>query len=111
MTHTPILLSDRFVEGDLRSVRKPCGSQKAVGLRAGVSASTVSRAERGFEVNFTSAILLGIALGLLDYGVYDMRDWRIRKVLRYMRIVERGGHAKGWNDYYGGVQQLIQRAA
>ena len=104
-------LPNRFVEGSLRAVRKPRGSQKAVGARAGLSACTISRAERGFGVNFTSAILLGVALGLLENGVYDMQDRRIKKILRYMRVVERGGHAKGWNSYYAGVQELIKQAA
>lgn len=76
-----------------------------------MSPTTISRAERGFEVNFTSAILLATALGILDYGVYDVRDRRIKRVLRYMRVVTRGGHAKGWNDYCAGVQRLIAKAA
>ncbi len=108
---TGILLPDRFTSGALRGVRKPIGSQKAVGRTAGVSASTISRAERGFAVNFTSAILLGVSLGLLDYGVYDIRDRRILRILRYMRVVERGGHAKGWKDYYAGIRQLVEKAA
>lgn len=102
-----VMLPVRFKEGKLRSVRKPRGSQKDVGARAGVSAGTISRAERGFSVNFTSAILLGVELGLLDYGVYDIRDERILRVLRYMKVVQRGGHAKGWRDYYAGVSELL----
>ena len=104
---TYVVLPDRFVEGALRSRRKLNGSQKVVASGAGVSAGTISRAERGFSVNFTSAILIGVELGLLDYGVYDINDRRIKKILRYMRVVQRGGRAKGWNDYYLGVKSLL----
>ena len=106
-----VLAATRFVDGKLRYTRKNCGSQKAIGSRAGISASTVSRAERGFEVNFTSAILLGVALSILDYGVYDVTDSRVKRVLSYMRIVEHGRHAKGWGDYYAGVSEIIRKAA
>lgn len=105
------MFPDRFQEDKLRNKRKSRGrregTQKAVASHAGVSAGTFSRAERGFNVNFTSAILIGVELGLLDYGVYDINDRRIKRVLRYMRVVQRGGHAKGWNDYYTGVQELL----
>lgn len=104
------MLPDRYQAGKLRARRKPQGSQKAVGGRAGISATTVSRAERGFKVNFTSAILLAVELGLLPYGTFDIRDPQIKRVLRYMRVVQRGAHAKGWNNYYAGVDQLIKRA-
>lgn len=110
MAKNSILLPDRYISGALRNVRKANGSQVAVGKGAGVSASTISRAERGFKVNFTSAILLGVALGLLEPGVYCVTDARIKRVLRYMRVVQRGGHAKGWNDYYLGVQRLAKAA-
>lgn len=105
-----VLLPDRFQEGKLRKQRRMHGTQKVVAQGAGVSAGTISRAERGFAVNFTSAILIGLELGLLDYGVYDIRDRRIKRVLRYMRVVQRGGHAKGWNDYYAGVRKLLNAA-
>lgn len=109
--NNPVLLPDRFVSGALRSRRKPQGSQKDVGARAGVCAGTISRAERGFGVNFTSAILLAVALGLLPYGTYDIRDPQIKRVLRYMRVVQRGRHAKGWDDYYSGIQRLLAKKA
>lgn len=105
------MLPDRFEAGKLCNRRRTRGhregTQKAVASHAGVSAGTFSRAERGFTVNFTSAILIGVELGILDYGVYDIRDRRIKRVLRYMRVVQRGGHAKGWNDYYAGVKALL----
>ena len=106
-----VLSTDRFIDGKLRYVRKRAGSQKLVGKRAGISASTISRAERGFGVNFTSAILLGIELRILDYGVYDVNDPSIKRILSYMRVVANGGHAKGWQDYYEGVKKIIRNAA
>ena len=105
------LMANRFVDGKLRYVRKRRGSQKAIGSRAGVSAGTISRAERGFEVNFTSAILLGIALGIIDYGVYEVTDARIKRILSYMRVVQSGRHANGWEEYYNGVSEIIRQAA
>lgn len=106
-----VVLPVRFKEGKLRNKRRSLGrregTQRAVASRAGVCAGTISRAERGFSVNFTSAILIGVELGILDYGVYDIRDSRIQRVLRYMRVVQRGGHAKGWNDYYTGIKALL----
>ena len=106
-----VLSTDPFVEGELRTIRKARGNQKAVGKSAGVSASTISRAERGFGVNFTSAILIGVELGLLSYGVFAITDTRIKRILRYMRVVERGGHAKGWNDYCASISEIIRNAA
>jgi len=106
-----VLTTDRFVPGKLRQIRKNRGSQKFVGNGAGVSASTVSHAERGFGVNFTSAILLGVALGILSYGVYAIDDPRIKRIMRYMRVVQNGRHAKGWDDYYAGVSEIIRKAA
>ena len=102
------LLPDRFVAGALHSRRmerkaqgKPW-TQAAIGDSAGVSRHTVSRAERGKPVNFTSAILMARRLGILTRDVYDITDPAIKRVLRDMRVTGAGGHAKGWSAYYGG---------
>jgi len=102
---------DRFAEGKLRELRKKKGTQKQVAGKA-FSSSTLSRAERGFGVNFTSAILIGVELRILERGtLYDVSDRRIKRLMHYMRVVQRGRHAKGWNDYYAGVSELIREAA
>lgn len=110
-TNATLFSADSFVEGALRAHRKPYGSQKAVALGAGFSAGTMSRAERGFDVNFTSAILIGMRLGLLKPGVYDLADPRIRRIVRYMRVSAQGGHAKGWASYCQDKRPAARKAA
>lgn len=97
---TVTALQPRFREGALREVRKPQGSQKMVASKAGVSASTLGRAERGGVVKNETALLIACAMSIMKPGIYDLNHPAVKAALRkFMLTTTKGRIPKGWAHF------------